>query len=235
MSQEWRRNPIKDRGEFDDPFWRESYPKLRRYCHFLAQNEWDGDDIAQETYLKALKYNNREQKLNSALINKIAYHHWIDQLRKRSKETIESDVSQYAFNSPSEAKADSVELLIRKFTPKQAVIFFLKEAFHYQIKEIAGLLGTTEMAVKANLYRAKKRIGKSNDEDDSFAVETFWVPEEQGILSELFNESLENQDPAVLIAHLPSLSCVTDNPCMITNKHSQVQRFSPSSTLCMAA
>ncbi|WP_462409826.1 sigma-70 family RNA polymerase sigma factor [Neobacillus sp. Marseille-QA0830] len=239
MSQQWKRCLLEDNkrptGELDDPFWQESYPKLRRYCRFLTQNEWDGDDIAHETYLKAMKYQNQQQKLTTALINKIAYHHWIDQLRKRGKETILSELPEHSINKPSEAKADSVELLVHQFTPKQAVIFFLKEAFHYQNKEIAGLLGTTETAVKANLHRAKKRLEKALEGEESFPVETFWNPEEQEILSELFTESLENQDPAVLIENLPSITCIIDAPCMMEIGAIPVPRYSPSGTLCMAA
>ncbi|RFU63506.1 sigma factor [Peribacillus glennii] len=32
------------------------YPALQRYCRFLARNEWDGDDIAQEAILKAIRH-----------------------------------------------------------------------------------------------------------------------------------------------------------------------------------
>ncbi|WP_225049478.1 sigma factor [Priestia megaterium] len=71
---------------FDDVCWNEHYPKLQQYCRFLTQNAWDGDDIAQETYLKAQRYKGEEHNLSSALLNKIAYHHWIDLLRKRKRE-----------------------------------------------------------------------------------------------------------------------------------------------------
>lgn len=67
----------------EESIWLEYYPKLQRYCHFLAQNQWDGDDIAQETILKALKHYTLDEKMSSALLNKMAYNHWIDQIRKR--------------------------------------------------------------------------------------------------------------------------------------------------------
>src|SRR3954467_15551670 len=83
------RTQHEDRVEAD--FWSENYPKLRRYCHFLARNEWDGDDIAQETYIKALKYCSHPQKMTDALLNKIAYNHWIDLLRKRKHVSVEAE------------------------------------------------------------------------------------------------------------------------------------------------
>ena len=203
--------------EIEGGFWEEHYPKLQRYCQFLAQNSWDGDDIAQETFLKALKYPNP----TSSLLNKIAYHHWIDIHRKRKiesldlEETTQTQVDQISF----EKIVESIELLLKKFTPKQAVIFLLKEAFQYQSKEIAEMLETSETAVKAILHRAKQRLEKD------ISVETFWDDHERERLGELFFEALKNQDPSILIVSLPTISSIQVVPKM----------FTPSSTLCMAA
>lgn len=203
--------------ELEGGFWEEHYPKLQRYCQFLAQNYWDGEEIAQETFLKALKYPNP----TSALLNKIAYHHWIDIHRKRKfesldlEETTKTQVDQFSF----EKAAESVELLVKKFTPKQAVIFLLKEAFQYQSKEIAELLETSETAIKAILHRAKQRLEKD------ISVETFWDEKERKRLGKLFFEALINQDPSILIVSLPTFRSIQDVPKM----------FTPSSTLCMAA
>jgi RNA polymerase sigma-70 factor (ECF subfamily) len=205
-------------------FWKEYYPKLQRYCHFLTQNPWDGDDIAQETFLKALKYSLSQQKMTSALLNKIAYHHWVDLLRKRKNESIESDPATQELINQADDIVNSVELLLKQFTPKQAVIFLLKEAFQYKTKEIAAILDTTEVAVKANLHRAKKRLEK-----EALSVASFWDEEEREQLSELFYEALKNQDPTVLIESIPSIKSVIEVPKLVS------KTYSPSSTLCMAA
>jgi RNA polymerase sigma factor (sigma-70 family) len=209
---------------FDEDFWMECYPKLQRYCHFLAQNSWDGDDIAQETYLKALKYTPQQQKISSALLNKMAYHHWIDLLRKRKNESIEAEpAASEVINQLLDDLTASVELLLKQFTPKQAVIFLLKEAFQYQAKEIADIFETTEMAVKSILHRAKKRIGKDNEAD------VFWNEEERELLFGLFYEALKNQDPTSLIQLIPTLKSVFEIPKLT------IKAQIPSSTLCMAA
>ncbi|MGX6441746.1 sigma-70 family RNA polymerase sigma factor [Neobacillus sp. K501] len=210
----------------EDIFWTDFYPKLKRYCHFLAQNKWDGDDIAQETFVKALKYSGNKM-MSPALLNKIAYHHWIDVVRKRKKITTEMESEQIS-DDRKENRSGVVELLIENFSPKQAVILLLKEGFLYQIKEIADILGTTEMAVKASLHRTKKRVEKGIDEKKSLAL--LWDEEEREQLELLFKESLESQDPSILIEALPSLHCITEQPKLQT-----ISRQTPSSTLCMAA
>jgi len=204
-------------------FWTENYPKLRRYCHFLAQNKWDGDDIAQEAYIKAQKYADNPQKMSTALLNKIAYNHWLDLIRKRKNETIEV-IPELAANTPFNDVTSTVDMLLKQFTPKQAVIFLLKEGFQYQNKEIADIIDTTEIAVKAILHRTKKRLEKTNG---AVSFEAFWDEKEREQFGELFYEALKTQDPSILIQTISSSKIETPKLMMKTH--------SPSSTLCMAA
>jgi RNA polymerase sigma factor (sigma-70 family) len=221
----------------EESIWLEFYPKLHQYCHFLTQNKWDADDIAQEVYLKAMKYYTNKQSFTSALLNKIAYHHWIDQVRKRKKETIElaDEIGNLKEENQAIDLMYSVELLIKHFTPKQAIIFMLKEAFQYQSKEIAAILRTTEEAVKSNLYRAKKRLEKISDDEKTFPMELYWDEEERELVADLFYQVLKIQDPSILIQSIPLIKSVDDTPQMVTRKIRPFNRYTPSSTLCMAA
>ncbi|MBT2736428.1 sigma-70 family RNA polymerase sigma factor [Bacillus sp. ISL-7] len=240
MSQKLREaNLIRSQNEdtFENEFWIENYPKLRRYCHFLARNGWDGDDIAQETYIKVLKYCNHQQKMTTALLNKIAYNHWVDMLRKSKNETVEADpdFANHALVNQLDETMESVDLLLNNFTPNQAIIFLLKEGFQYQLKEIASMLDFTEIAVKSNLHRAKKRLEKANKEKHFQSVDSFWDKEERELLSDLFYEALKNQDPTILIQALPSRTGISKVPKHVTGKLRSKPNYTPSSTLCMAA
>ena len=219
----------------EESLWLEYYPKLHQYCHFLTQNKWDADDIAQEVYLKAMKYYTNKQTFTSALLNKIAYHHWIDQVRKRKKETIDLDGDLVSQENQASDLMYSVELLMKHFTPKQAIIFLLKEAFQYQSKEIASILRTTEEAVKSNLFRAKKRLEKIKEDEKTFSIELFWDEEERELLADLFYQALKIQDPSILIQSIPLLNNVADIPQMAKRDVRSFKRHTPSSTLCMAA
>jgi RNA polymerase sigma factor (sigma-70 family) len=222
---------------FGNDFWSENYPKLQRYCHFIARNKWDGDDIAQETYIKALKYGNQQEKITPALLNKIAYHHWVDMLRKRKNETVEDDlhlVNRGQTNQLDETR-DSVEYLLKNFTPNQAIIFLLKEGFQYQLKEIAAMLDSTETSVKSNLHRAKKRLEKEKEEKQWNSVDSYWDEEERQQLSEIFYEALKNQDPAILIHSISSQSRKSNVPKLVSGKLRTKPNYTSSSTLYMAA
>jgi RNA polymerase sigma factor (sigma-70 family) len=205
------------------------YLELQRYCRFLAQSRWDGDDLAQEALLRAIqKYHKSE--LSPALLNKIAYHFWIDTLRKKKHELIglPQDAVQVNEGSTPDELMNTVQVLIEKLTPKQAVTILLKEAFSYQLKEIAELLDTTEMAVKATLHRAKKRLKKENS---LYFEDTFIEENDQQLLVELVYRSLQEEDPKVLLDRLAEIPALANIPRLRKAKYSR----SPLNSYCMAA
>lgn len=206
-------------------------PALLAYCRFLTKSRWDGEDIAQDTVVKAIeKYGHRPESISSALLKRIAYNQWIDTVRKRKKEALEEDATENFGEGDGHKHVDIMELiqhLIHHFTPKQAVILFLKEAFCYQSKEIADILGTTEMAVKSTLSRSKKRIEKK----EHHKAELIWEKEDEQLLSELFHDSLTQQDPTLLIRSIPAIhSLRRETVTTIPSK-----TLSPLCGLCMAA
>ncbi|MFD2443858.1 sigma-70 family RNA polymerase sigma factor [Bacillus sp. CGMCC 1.16607] len=207
----------------------ELYPGLKRYCRFLSKNKWDGEDLAQEAILKATQVY-EPSVICSALLNKIAYHQWIDMIRKREQEVvgIGFEVPEDHSKKKSNHVLDTVMHLIDQLTPKQAVIFLLKEAFRYQAKEIAKLLNTTEMAVKSSLHRAKARI---NNKETIHTVDTFWGEKEKDLLIELLYQSLQEEDPSVLIDRIGDIPSLVEVPMPNTRKHSA----SPLNSYCMAA
>ena len=209
--------------------WNKLYPALRRYCHFLAKNNWDADDLVQQSFLKAMLHY-QSSDVNPALLNKIAYHQWIDTIRKRKQEIVgilEEDAGKVDAVD-SDRLIDTVKLLLRNLTPKQAIVFLLKEAFSYQAKEIADLLDTSEMAVKSLIHRTRKRLEK---ETNLQSIESFWCEEERELLGNLIHQSLQAEDPTVLIDYLTEIPSLAEVPKLTKQTHSS----SPLNLYCMAA
>ena len=217
--------------QYEDFFFSELYPKLQKYCYFLSQSKWDGDDLAQEAVLKAITYYHKD-KITSALLNKIARNQWMDTLRKRKREELRNDQKCEESYIPTRDSMDSVDLLIDHFTPRQAIIYFLKEAFQYQSKEIAEILNTTEIAVKSSINRARKRI---ENHRESQSLDSFWEDESREQLGKLFQDSLVNQDPTDLIEAIPSILDTTELPSAASRITIPFKSSTPLSTLCMAA
>ncbi|MFS0645585.1 sigma-70 family RNA polymerase sigma factor [Siminovitchia sp. 179-K 8D1 HS] len=209
-------------------------PQLQQYCRYLSQNKWDGEDIAQEVIVKALDRYKHKEEITPALLKRMAYNFWIDTIRKRKNEASLSLTELEENKEETNDVLDVIEVLMKTLTPKQAVIVMLKEGFQFQLKEIAMLLDTTEMAVKASLHRARKRIDTREVGKASFSNEWYWNNEEQEQLYGLFYKALELQDPTVLIKAIPSIRTLkkeTGAPNAVLNKN----LYSPSSTLSMAA
>ncbi|MFZ3589632.1 sigma-70 family RNA polymerase sigma factor [Bacillus sp. DJP31] len=212
----------------------ELYPKLRRYCEFLSQNSWETEDLVQEALLKVWHFYRHKPEVHSALINKIAYNEWIDTLRKRNRESLES-IPEEAFNENEQIhnRLETVSTLIKELTPKQSVIITLKEAFLYQNAEIAELLNMTETAVKAIVHRAKQRLEKRKLEGDS--SKPFWDETEREHIGSILHRSLFHQDPDILIRAIPfirSLQKETTPKCTIYQTR---RSHSPSNIVYMAA
>lgn len=200
------------------------YPGLLRYCRFLSQNNWDGDDLAQAAMMKAIHRYRDEESINAALLKRIAYHQWIDIIRKRKKEILAEPAERA--EKDQTMLLETAEMLMECFTPQQMVIFTLKEAFQYTLGEIAELMGTTETAVKATLHRAKQRISS----DSAMSLAVYWNDENWQLLSNAVYDSLRIGDPEKLITAIPYILKEK------ANKQPLQKRTSPPvSTLRMAA
>lgn len=200
------------------------YQNLKRYCRFLTQSSWDGDDLVQEVTVKAIRHYDPSQ-ISSALLKKMAYNHWVDTVRKHSREItgIPEDLESFTQGNV----IDTVEIVLAKLTPKQAVIVVLKEAFRFQSREIAELMGTSEMAVKAVLHRARKRLERDGGLRE---VDQELTEEEEKLLSDLLCESLQSEDPTVLLENIQEIPALA--PC---SPEMSLHSRSPLSTFKMAA
>ncbi|PPA71081.1 sigma factor-like helix-turn-helix DNA-binding protein [Jeotgalibacillus proteolyticus] len=194
--------------------------KLQSYCSWLAKNRWDSEEITQEAFAKALK-TYKPTEWTAPLLKKIAYHVWVDRIRKTERETFK--VVDHATHQVFFKGEELIHDLSKKMTPKQLVTFVLKEGFNYQISEIAELLGMTEPGVKALLNRARARL-KSESESDR---EAFWEEELQEELFPVLIDAVSSQDPEKLLAMLPAVFTPVQK--------SPVSRFSSFYALSRAA
>ena len=197
------KNVLDQTSLYQEEYLQENYHKLLRYCLFLTKNEWDGSDLAQETMAKTIQHYS-SAVISQNLLKKVAYNKWIDIVRKRQKETLQDVLKEETYHHHLEKALIITDLLLANTTPKQAVIFFLTEAFEFQSAEIAGMLGMTEGAVKAALHRSRRRLEKK-EQSSAELIDGFWTQEEKKLLPPLFQESLQEEDPAVLIDALPSI------------------------------
>lgn len=136
---------------------------LRLYCRSLAGSPWEGDDLAQDTWLKvwsALLGGKDDEQITRAYLYRIARNAWIDRSRKRMLSTVREpleDELHVPQISPLEIYT-AMETLVQTLVPAQRTALLLIDILKYSAAEAAKLIGSTEGAVKAALHRARTKL-----------------------------------------------------------------------------
>ncbi|WP_144510801.1 RNA polymerase sigma factor [Bacillus sp. FJAT-22090] len=153
---------------------------LRKYCLSLANTKWDGEDLLQETLLKAYEsWMKKPKQMAKAYLYRIASNTWIDKHRKRKvAEDMKYDLSSIKSEdkSATESLSLAINVLLNQLTAKQRAIVLFIFGFGYTAKQTADLLSVTEGSIKAALHRARKALTKLDfpgsyyelDDDRSF-------------------------------------------------------------------
>ena len=239
MQSETRRISEEEADQLDmkaEERLQELYPQLRRYCRFLSRNSSDWEDLAQEALSRAWQQYRHPSVLSSALLNTIAHNVWVDTVRKRSKESLEAETEQTGSDMhQTENRLEAVEQLIARLTPKQAVVFVLKEGFHYQLSEIADLLKTSEPAIKAVIHRTKQRLSKEETDATNPLIRQYWESDDHREIERLLRETFRVQDPGILITAAPFIRSLVKADTPVCSLETMHRSGSSSTTICMAA
>ncbi|WP_162551076.1 RNA polymerase sigma factor [Paenibacillus tepidiphilus] len=153
----------------DEPRLRLLTAALNRYCLSLTRSNQDAEDLAQDTWVKALGYEKFSVNPNpEALLLRIARNTWIDLARRRTSLRRVLERSGPPLQEQRELRLTESEmafqLLLEHLTPLQRTVFLLRDVLGYSAAEAAGRLNTSEGAVKAALHRARQTLKEVREE-----------------------------------------------------------------------
>ncbi|MES2070560.1 MAG: sigma-70 family RNA polymerase sigma factor [Pseudomonadota bacterium] len=149
-------------------------PELHRYCARLMGSVIDGEDVVQDTLVRAfeaLQDLDQTTPLRPWLF-RIAHNRALDLLRSRAVRKAEPLAAAPDMIDP--ATPDPMEILMRQEAVKTAVsrfvelpllqrsVVILKDVLDESLLEIAALLGLTVDAVKGHLARGRARLREIN-------------------------------------------------------------------------
>ncbi|MNO33770.1 ECF RNA polymerase sigma factor SigG [compost metagenome] len=153
--------------------WIQSQHKaLRQYCCSLTGSSWEGEDLAQETWLKVWSAINAKEGhtlLARSYLYRTARNSWIDRGRRKGIKPLDQPLDDLPL---AEQQHDyitmwtAMETLVNQLAPNQRIALLLVDVLKYTAAESAELLNTTEGAVKAALHRARVKLRKLADEDN---------------------------------------------------------------------
>lgn len=163
--------------------------RLLQYCLHLTENRWSAEDLAQETWMKALHTLKTKSHSNpQAFLFQIAKNSWIDQCRRqrllRNYLELEKNKSISTCELGFEYLETIFHALIKHLSPLQRAVFLLKDVYEYSIIETANALNITQGAVKAALHRARKSLGGARRD---LEANDLTIPEDSGYHSLLRN------------------------------------------------
>jgi RNA polymerase sigma factor (sigma-70 family) len=148
--------------------------ELHRYCARLMGSVIDGEDVVQDTFVRALAALGEIDEMPPLrpFLFRIAHNRALDLLRSRKvrkAQQIEaaSDVADEANPDPVEGlmRQEAVETAVSRFAELPLVqrsVVILKDVLDESLKDIAELLDLTVDAVKAHLARGRARLREIN-------------------------------------------------------------------------
>lgn len=133
-------------------------PRLHRYCARMTGSSVDGEDVLQDTLIKALRARGEGTIVENleAWLFRIAHNTSLDFLRRRSRSNVVSLTEDLEDATMPEADIVAVGFQTFLRLPElQRCAVILKDVLGHSVEEIAAIAGSTPAAAKSALQRGR--------------------------------------------------------------------------------
>jgi RNA polymerase sigma-70 factor (ECF subfamily) len=160
-------------------------PRLHRYCARMTGSVIDGEDVLQETMLKAMEAAPGVESINNpeGWLFRIAHNAALDFLRRRARQEIQQSNEDLdmiaATRNPIEDRqivAASLRTFMRLPVSQRSSVI-LSDVLGHSLQEIGEIVGGSVPAVKAALQRGRSRLRTLAAETDDAPVPALDEPE----------------------------------------------------------
>ena len=136
-------------------------PRLHRYCARMTGSTVDGEDVLQDTLVKALSARTEAARVDNfeGWLFRIAHNTSLDLLRRRSRNTVVPLTED--FEAAPMPEADIVAVSFQTFLqlPElQRCAVILKDVLGHSIDEVASIADCTPAAAKSALQRGRTAL-----------------------------------------------------------------------------
>lgn len=136
--------------------------QIYRYCYCILRSREEAEDAVQDIFVKVYQEIGRYEKRVSfsAWLYKVAYHHCLDQLRRRKRRTrLLSLYTMQFVRNYHEAPDDSpVDKLFKDINPEERGLLILRVVEQYSFDEIAQITGHSSVALRKKYERLRKKL-----------------------------------------------------------------------------
>lgn len=135
-------------------------PMLMATARRIVDDEADAEDVVQDALLRLWQLRDEPIQNVEGMARVVVRHLSYDAVRRRH-ERVSIDETDVADGSPSEGLNDVEEkmmVMVRELPPMQQTVLRLRHMEEMEMEDIAELIGTSEVAVRQSLSRARKRL-----------------------------------------------------------------------------
>ena len=140
------------------------WPGLLRYCTSLAHDGTAAEDLAQETFLRALTHladlEERGPEQRKAWLRKTARNLWSDSLRKGRREIFPGEEELDLASFEEDFTWGEVAWLLGRLPPEEGLLFRLRYLEGYNATELGELFDLPPGTVRSRLSSARKKLKK---------------------------------------------------------------------------
>jgi RNA polymerase sigma-70 factor, ECF subfamily len=188
-------NRMKPAGiSFPDPDFPQLMAQLRarlhRYCARMTGSVLDGEDVLQETLIKAnASYDAQAIQNVEGWLFRIAHNACMDFLRSRSRDQLmfaDGDVEALADTETQADRRHLATVALRTFMrlpPAQRSTVILADVLGYALEESTAVMGMSVPAVKAALHRGRTRLREISQQPDDAAPSSALSTADQALLA----------------------------------------------------
>ena len=136
-------------------------PRLHRYCARMTGSTVDGEDVVQDTLVKALSARAEGANVDNleGWLFRIAHNTSLDLLRRRSRNTVVPLIEDVEAAPMPEAEIVAVSFQTFLRLPElQRCAVILKDVLGHSVDEIASVTGSTPAAAKSALQRGRTAL-----------------------------------------------------------------------------
>lgn len=150
-----------------------TWEPIYRYIYLRVQNRQEAEDIAQETYVKALSYIKKNNiKLNSftGFLRKVALNILRDKWRMKKRhgpdiglDAISPEDSSISDDSEIFVIRDMIRSGLEKLSAEQRTVIELRIIQGYSVKDTAKIMARKEGTIRVMQYRALNNLSRFLD------------------------------------------------------------------------
>lgn len=137
--------------------------RIYTYCYYILRSHEEAEDAVQDIFVKVYQQLRRYEKRVSfnAWLYKLAYHHCLDQIRKRKRWnkllSLYKEQQPIAFYNPNDEEPLQ-KLCIDDLTAEESNLLILKVVEQYSFEEMGQIMDCNPATLRKKFERLRKKL-----------------------------------------------------------------------------